>query len=283
MRGATLCASLAALLVAQDWQTSPSLPAVDFTALTSAQKALALKVLRANGCPCGCGMKMAECRTKDPSCSYSKALANIVVASVKNGGNEAAVLAAVDASPLMHRAAPKTLEAPVVIPIEGAPFTGPKDARVTLVEFSDFQCPYCAQAVGQLNAVLKAYPSQVKLVFKQFPLDTHSQAALAAAAAVAAHRQGKFWPLHDAMFANRTKLSRKTILALAGSIGLDTRRFEQDWDSAAVQQTVAREQMEGDKAGVEATPTVFVDGQKYNGSLDLNAIRPIIEAELKRK
>jgi protein-disulfide isomerase len=283
VRGILLCVLTAALLIAQDWQTSQNLPSVDLTGLTSGQKALALKVLRTNGCPCGCEMKMAECRTKDPNCSNSKALANIVVAAIRKGGNEAAVLAAVDASPLMHRAPPKLLEDPVVIPIDGAPFIGPKDARVTLVEFSDFQCPYCAQAVGKLNAVLKAYPSQVKLVFKEYPLDMHSQAALAAAAALAAHRQGKFWPLHDAMFADRTHLSRKTILAMAGAIGLDTKRFEQDWDSAAIKHAVATEQMEGDKAGVEATPTIFIDGQKYNGDLDLDAIRPIIDAKLKRK
>jgi protein-disulfide isomerase len=70
---------------------------------------------------------------------------------------------------------------------------------------------------------------------------------------------------------------------MAGAAGLDTKRFEQDWDSAAIKQAVAREQAEGDKAGVDATPTVFIDGQKYNGELDLDAIRPIIEAELKRK
>ena len=276
-----LCFFGAALLFAQDWQTSPSLPGVDFTGLTPAQKNVALKVLRANGCPCGCGMKMAECRTMDPNCSYSKTLAAIAVASAKNGGSEADVLAAVNTSPLMHRAAPKLLESPVAIPTQGAPFLGPKDARVTLVEFSDFQCPYCALAVLKLNAVLKAYPTQVKLIFKQFPLDSHSQAALAAAAAVAAHQQGKFWPLHDAMFADRTHLSRKTILAMAGGLGLDMKKFEQDWDSAAVKQTVARELAEGGKASVEATPTVFIDGQKYNGSLNLDAIRPIIEAELK--
>jgi protein-disulfide isomerase len=282
-RGTLLSALTAALLLAQDWQASQNLPMVDLTGLTPAQKALALKVLRTNGCPCGCEMKMAECRTKDPNCSNSKALAAIVVSAIKKGANEAAVLSAVGASPLMHPAPPKLLEDPVVIPIDGAPYIGPKDARVTLVEFSDFQCPYCAQAVVKLNAVLKAYPSQVKLIFKQYPLDTHSQAALAAAAALAAHRQGKFWQLHDAMFADRTHLSRKTILAMAGAVGLDTRRFEQDWDSAAIKQAVAKEQMEGDKAGVEATPTVFINGQKYNGGLDFDAIRPVIDGELKRK
>jgi protein-disulfide isomerase len=278
-----LCILTATLLIGQDWQTSQNLPAVDFTGLTAAQKTLALKVLRTNSCPCGCAMKLAECRIKDPNCSFSRGLAAIVVDSVKKGANEAAVRAAVDASPLMHRAAPQLLERPVAIPIDGAPFAGPRNARVTLVEFSDFQCPYCAQAVVKLNAVLKAYPNQVKLVFKQFPLDKHSQAALAAAAALAAHRQGKFWQLHDAMFGDRTHLSRQRILTMAGAIGLDTKRFEQDWDSPAVKQTVAREEMEGEMAGVDSTPTVFIDGQKYNGALDLDAIRPIIEAELKRR
>ena len=282
-RGTALCLLSAALLFAQDWQTTQDLPSVDFTGLTAAQKALALKVLRADGCPCGCAMKMAECRTKDPGCSYSKSLAAIVVASVKKGANETAVLAALDASPLMHRAKPKLLEDPVAIPVDGAPVMGPKDARVTLVEFSDFQCPYCAVAVVKLNAVLKAYPNDVKLIFKQFPLEMHSQAALAAAAALAAHRQGKFWQLHDAMYADRTHLSRQNILAMAGTVGLDVKRFQQDWDSPAIKQAVTREQAEGEKIGVDATPTVYIDGQKYNGDLALDAIRPIIEKEIKRK
>jgi len=228
-------------------------------------------------------MKMAECRMKDTGCSYSKSLAAIVVGTIKKGGNEAAVLAALDASALSHRAPTKVLEDPISIPVDGDPVLGPKDAKVTIVEFSDFQCPYCAVAVVKLSALLKAYPTDVKLIFKQYPLEMHSQAALAAAAALAAHRQGKFWLLHDAMFAGRTHLSRPTILAMAGKAGLDLKRFQQDWDSPAIKQALAREQAEGDKIGVEATPTIFIDGQKYNGDLDLDAVRPIIEKELKRK
>jgi protein-disulfide isomerase len=172
---------------------------------------------------------------------------------------------------------------PVTIPIAGDPVLGPPNARVTVVEFSDFQCPYCAVAVVQLNAVLQAYPNDVKLVFKQYPLEMHSQAALAAEAALAAQRQGKFWQLHDAMYANRTHLTRQNILALAGTIGLDVKRFEQDWDSPAIKQALAKEQQEGDAIGVNATPTIFIDGQRYNGDLALDAIRPFIDKEIKRK
>jgi protein-disulfide isomerase len=282
-RGTLLCLSAAVLLFAQDWQTAQTLPSVDFTGLTAAQKTLALKVLRAKGCPCGCDMKMAECRDKDPGCSYSKSLSAIVVASIKKGGDADAVLAALDDSPLMHPKPPKLLEDAVAIPVDGSPVLGPANARVTLVEFSDFQCPYCAEAVLKLNAVLKAFPNDVKLIFKQYPLDIHSHAAQAAAAALAAHRQGKFWQLHDAMFADRTHLSRPAILALAGKVGLDVKRFQQDWDSPAVKQAVARDQADGDKIGVDSTPTVYIDGQRYNGSLALDAIRPIIEKEIKHK
>ena len=272
-----LCLLGASLLAAQDWQTSQDLPAVDFTGLTAAQKALALKVLRTDACPCGCTMKMAECRMKDTGCSYSKSLAAIVVASIRKGGNEAAVMAALDASPLMHR------NDPVTIPVAGDPVLGPQNARVTVVEFSDFQCPYCAVAVIKLNAVLKAYPNDVKLVFKQYPLEMHSQAALAAEAALAAQRQGKFWQLHDAMYADRTHLSRQNILAMAGKIGLDVKRFEEDWDSPAIRQALAKEQKEGDAIGVSGTPTIFIDGKRYEGDLALDAIGPIIDKEINRK
>ena len=282
-RGSLLGCLAAALLLAQGWQTSEDFPGIDLTGLTAAQKTLVLKLMRSDTCPCGCNMKLAECRIQDPSCSYSKSLANIVLTTVRKGGDEAAVVAALDRSPLMHKAQPKLLEDPVTIPIAGAPVRGPKDARVTLVEFSDFQCPFCGQAVAKLNAILKAYPKDVKLVFKQYPLDIHSQAALAAAAALAAHRQGKFWPMHDAMFADRTHLSRENILAMATAAGLDMKRFVQDWDSPATRQAVAHEEAEGDEAGVDSTPTIFIDGKKYNGDLDLPAVTPIIQAELKRK
>jgi len=135
--------------------------------------------------------------------------------------------------------------------------------------------------VSKLDAVLAAYPGKVKLVFKQFPLDTHSKAALAAAAALAAHRQGRFWELHDAMFAHRRDLSLDNIRNLARSIGLDMKRFDVDLPSDEVKKAIVRDMEDGDKAGVEGTPSVYINGKKYNGSLDLPAIKPIIDAELK--
>jgi protein-disulfide isomerase len=272
----------AVLLLAQEWQTVTELAGVDFGGLTSARKAAALKALRAQGCSCGCDMKVAECRVKDPNCSYSRGLASVTVAAIKAGKSEAAAIAESKASKFGSRPAPKLLEDPVPIPTLGAPVTGPANAPITLVEFSDFQCPYCSKAVTQINATLKAYPNDVRLIFKQYPLDSHPAAAISAAASLAAHAQGKFWPMHDVMFANRQKLSRQAILAWAKDIGLDMKRFTSDLDSESIRKTVLRDQADGDKAGVEGTPTVFLNGQKYNGDLAPDAIKPVIDGELKR-
>jgi protein-disulfide isomerase len=282
-RLSAICLFGAILLFAEDWQTATSLPAVDMGGLTPAQQAKALRVLRSQACSCGCGMKVAECRVKDPTCAFSKGLASVMVAAIKKGNTEADAIAAAKASKYGQAPDVKLLEDAVNIPTANSPWSGPANAPITLVEFSDFQCPFCYKAVAQLNTLLKAYPTQVRLISKQFPLiDSHPAAAISAAAALAAHQQGKFWQMHDIMFANHGNLSRKAILDWATGLGLDMKRFTADLDSPAIKQAVQRDMEDGNRAGVDATPTVFIDGQKYNGGLALDALKPVIEAELKR-
>ena len=279
---AGLCILTASFSFAQDWKTAATLPGVDLSKLSTAQKATVLKLLREGDCSCGCKMKLAQCRVLDPSCSYSNGLAAAIVDAIQHGKTTTEAIAAANASKWAHVQQPKILDDPVSIPTTGAPVLGPQDARVTIVEFSDFQCPYCAAAVPQINALLKAYPSQVKLIFKQFPLETHSQADLAAAAAIAAQKQGKFWPLHDAMFANRDDLSRNNLLLLAKQTGMDMNRFETDIDSTEVRETVVRDVQDGNRAGVDGTPTIFINGQKYNGPITVETLKPILDAQLKQ-
>jgi protein-disulfide isomerase len=278
-----LIAATTALLLAQDWQTATTLNGVDFTGLSLAKKSLALKTLRNFGCTCGCDMKVAECRVKDPNCAYSRSLSGSLVGAIREGKSEAAAIEVAKASKFGHKAEPKLLDDPVQIPTQGSPTTGAAFGRITLVEFSDFQCPYCSKASVQIANILKAYPNDVKLIFKQYPLDSHPQAQISAQAALAAHQQGKFWQLHDLMFANRTILSRKSILLWADAIKLDMKRFTADMDSDAIKKAVAKDQQDGDKAGVEGTPTVFIDGQRYNGDLSVEAIRTVLDPKLKKK
>jgi protein-disulfide isomerase len=273
----------AILLFAQDWQTVTSLPAVDMGGLTPAQQTKALRVMRSQECSCGCGMKIAECRVKDPTCSFSSGMASVMVDAIKKGKTEAGAIAAAKASEYAKTPEGKLLEKAVNIPTANSPSAGPANARITLVEFSDFQCPFCYKAVARLNTLMKAYPTQVKLIFKQFPLvDSHPEAAISAAAALAAHQQGKFWQMHDIMFANHASLSRKAILGWAAGLGMDMMRFTADLDSRAIKQAIQRDVEDGNRAGVDSTPTVFIDGQKYNGALAFDAIKPVIEAEIKR-
>ena len=281
---AACCVLAAALLLAQtDWKTVDNLPGVDFSGLSPVKTRALLRLLRNHDCACGCGMKVAECRIKDPNCAWSKGLAATMGDAIRAGKDENEAIEAAKVSKWARGPQPpKLLDDPVTIPTAGSPVRGPESAVLTLVEFSDFQCPYCWIAVAKLNALLEAYPGTIKLIFKQFPLDMHSQAALAAAAAIAAHQQGRFWPVHDALFAHRRELSRPVILALARTAGLDMQRFEADLDSAKTKATIARDMEDGDRAGVEGTPSVFLNGRKYNGALDLPAMRKVIDEELKK-
>jgi protein-disulfide isomerase len=275
----------AALLLAQpDWKTLTKLPDVDFSGLSPVKVRALLRLMRNHDCTCGCGMKVAECRVKDPRCVYSKGVAAAMGDALRAGKNENDAIDAAKASKWgQGPQPPKLLEDPVTIPTAGSPVRGPADAAVTLVEFSDFQCPYCSVAVGKLNAVLEAYPGKVKLIFKEFPLDTHSHAAMAAQAAIAAHQQGRFWQMHDALFTHRRDLSAPVLVALGREIGLDMKRYAADFNSAETRKTILKDMDDGDRAGVEGTPSVFIDGRKYNGSLELPAMRQVIEGELKKR
>ena len=149
------------------------------------------------------------------------------------------------------------------IPIEKSPVRGPADAPITIVEFSDFQCPYCAEAKPLIEQVLQAYPKDVKLVFKQFPLGSiHENAVAAAKATVAAGHQKKFWEMHDILFDNHRELSYDKLKEYAGRIGLNVHLWEEDFQALDVQQAVNQDMRTGRAADVDGTPAFFVNGRR---------------------
>lgn len=163
-----------------------------------------------------------------------------------------------------------------------APFVGPADAKVTIVEFSDFQCPYCSKGREVMDALKKKYGNKIKIAFKNFPLPFHNQAQGAAEAALCAFEQDPkaFWKLHDIMFSDQSKLSKDNLLAHAKSIGLKEDSFRTCIETQKYAQKVAQDMEEGKKVGVKSTPTFFVNGQLVNGAHPIEVFSEIIDQGL---
>ncbi len=268
-------AGLALFLLSASAQESV-LESIDTTGFSPVQKKILTQVLQSQNCTCGCNWTIAKCRNDDPKCGYSRQLLNMVIKDLKGGKDEKQIIADLKLHALTP---PPVLDEPVTINIQGDPVIGPADARITIVEFSDFQCPYCAAAVVQARAILEKYPKDVRLVFKQFPLDDHSQAFLAAEAAVAAHAQGKFWQMHDKLYGNYRAISAKNILVWAQEIGLDMKRFVQEIDSGKYKGEIENEVKQGEDAGVQGTPTFFFNGRRYSGAFQADAISELLLKE----
>jgi predicted DsbA family dithiol-disulfide isomerase len=149
---------------------------------------------------------------------------------------------------------------------DGAPSLGPAHAPVTLVEFSDFQCPFCARVVPTLKQVHETFGNDVRIVFRQFPIpQIHPYAMKAAEASLCAHEQSKFWAMHDAMFAQQNQLAVSDLKQLAGRTGLNQRRFDTCLDSGRFAEQVQNDMREGQLAGVTGTPALFLNGRPLEG------------------
>jgi len=166
--------------------------------------------------------------------------------------------------------------------VDGAPTQGPAEAKVTIVEFGDFQCPFCGRVNGTLRQVREEYGDDVRIVFKHLPLRIHPQAPGAHAAAEAAHRQGKFWEMHDKIFENPRDLSEERYEAYAAELGLDVERFKKDSASEEVKKRVEADQREAEKLGVTGTPAFFINGKYLSGAQPFSVFKERVDAELGR-
>jgi protein-disulfide isomerase len=191
------------------------------------------------------------------------------------------------AGPVIEPAAPETAPATgdgverVQVPTSG-PRRGPESAQVTIVEFSDFQCPFCSRVVPTLARLQKEYPKQIRLFFHHFPLPFHANAPLAAEAAVAAEAQGKFWEMHDKLFANQQDLTRPALESYAQQIGLDLPRFRAALDGHAGKGRVDADLALGHQVGIEGTPNFFVNGRSVQGAQPYQEFKRVIEDEIVR-
>ena len=169
---------------------------------------------------------------------------------------------------------------PYVMNTAGSPSRGPETARVTVVEFSDFRCSGCARFTPTLRKLRKTYGDDVRIVFKHYPQETHERALPAHLAAEAAHRQGRFWDLHDKMFANQLVWAEEQYLEWAAEIGLDMARFKRDLASVEVKQRIDADVLEAKAMVLLHLPALFVNGHRVKDVKSLAEIKGLIDGEL---
>lgn len=165
---------------------------------------------------------------------------------------------------------------------DGTQAKGPKDAPVTIVEFCDFQCPYCARMVPTLKRLEQRYGGTLRLVFRDYPLPFHAQAPKAAEAARCASEQGKFWQMHDCLFENQTKLGVADIQAHAAELGMDTAAFAACLSSGIHAAGWKEDMDQGSAYGVTGTPAFFINGRFLNGARPYEEFVQVIDDELER-
>ncbi len=160
---------------------------------------------------------------------------------------------------------------------------GPSNAPVAIVEFSDYQCPFCQRAEASVKEVLKKYGDKVRLIYMDFPLPMHPYALKAAQAARCAGDQGKYWQFHDALFADQSKLDQAGIKATAGRLKLDTKKFDECTAGDLHMDQIKKSQQEGSSAGVDGTPTFLIDGRMMSGAQPASEFESIINEELDQR
>jgi protein-disulfide isomerase len=172
------------------------------------------------------------------------------------------------------------LEEPRVVVEAKGPSRGPTEAKVTIVEFSDFECPYCSRAEESVTQVMDRYAGKVRLVYRHFPLSFHPHAQKAAEAAACADAQGKFWEMHKQLFANQQKLAPDELKGHAAAVGLDAAKFATCLDTSATKALVDADQKVGSEAGVTGTPAFFINGKVLSGAQPFEEFQKAIDAEL---
>jgi len=215
------------------------------------------------------------------------AAAYLVATSIDRGGKElsgvvAAAAARPAAAPARQAAAPRDSRPDpsrvYQIDVSGAPAKGPEDAPVTIVEWSDFQCPFCSRVTPTLAQVQETYGDRVRVVFKHLPLAMHPNAPAAHAAAEAAHRQGKFWEMHDRIFANQREMNPQKYQEYAREMGLDVERY--DSDLAQVGSRIDADKKLAASLGITGTPSFFVNGRFLSGNQPFSSFQRMIDREL---
>jgi protein-disulfide isomerase len=232
---------------------------VDTSQLTDAERRVFVDLANELLSPCGDPVSVARCVSESRACRTCVPAARYIARLVTEGyeKNELKELfgARFDAK---KKSTIDTQDAP----LRGAPM-----AKVQIVEFSDFECPYCGKAHPALSQLLQEFDGQVNLAFKQFPLSGHKHALPAAKAAAAAQNQGKFWEMADRLFEHQRELSPEKIRELAAELKLDMAKFDADFASPEIDARIARDRKHGEALEIQGTPSLFVNGRPFREAI----------------
>jgi protein-disulfide isomerase len=256
---------------AQDTQPPPG---VDVSKLDDFQKKVFFRIVNSEPAICGQAQSLLQSAKKDPSCRRSLNAVRYVGKLVTQGFTDSEI------SDSLNKRYRNTQ--PKAIDVSEAPMKGNANAKVSLVEFADYECPHCKRFQPVLRQILDEFHGDVKLYFKHYPLPQHTNARLAAEAATAAQNQGKFWPYEEKLWANQDNLTPAELEKYAKETGLDLTKFRQDLDSAAVKARVQKDRLEGTTVGISSTPTLFINGREYSDPHDTESLREWVKEELAR-
>ncbi|MCR9165074.1 MAG: DsbA family protein [Nannocystaceae bacterium] len=250
----------------EDRQKAPPLPkgemimeakGVDLSKLSESQRSTFFQIINSEPSACDKPHSLATSLRDDDKCRDSLIAAQFVADYLEAGAPTSEVRTGL-------QEVTKALQ-PREIPVEGRPVYGSENAPVTVVVFADFQCPHCKMEAPKIRKTVDQFRGRAKLIFKHFPLQGHPRAKAAAIATEAALEQGKFWEMHDKVFANQDKLEDGDILSYASQIGLDMDKFKASYNARKGKPVVEADKADGEKAGVDGTPAVFVNGRRANG------------------
>jgi protein-disulfide isomerase len=233
-----------------------SLPQVDTSSLDDFSQSIWIDMVNELLSPCGEPVSVARCIAENRKCSKCVPSARYVARLVDDGYSRDEIR---DIFRIRYGDDTKVQG----FTSNDSPLRGSPMAPVTLYEFSDFQCPHCKVAAPMLKKVVEESNGKVKLVFKQYPLPGHSRAREAAKAAVAAQKQGKFWEMHDFLFENQDDLQTANFEDYAKKINLDVKRFKADMASKETEKKIEADIAEGRKAGVDSTPSIYVNDRRF--------------------
>ncbi len=247
-------------------------PGVDLSKLDDFGKKVFFRIANSEGSVCGQAQSLLKSAKEDKGCRRSLSALRYVVHLVEQGFTDSEI-----SESLTKRYRAMT---PKKIDVADAPVKGPAGAKITLIEFADYECPHCKRFQPVLRQIVDEFHGDVKLYFKHYPLPQHNMARAAAEAAVAAQKQGKFWQYQDKIWDKSDDLTPAKLEEAAKELGLDMTKFRQDMASEAVKAKVMKDRADGSAAGLQATPTLYIDGREYTDGRDTDSLREWIRDEI---